>query len=288
MKAINIKSAALVPLIFWFVQCGPRINEADIIAKVGDDVLTRQELQESMAREGYPPDREKIYVDKWVHRELLYQEARRLNLHHSEDLQKEIKRTEKEMLINRLLERTYNEKIRLNEEEIQSYYDQNISDFKVEEDEVRIQHMLFKDRSDALLALQELNVGKQFETVAKARSIDAFAKQGGEMGYIQKKDVVPEVERVAFRLSVNQISPIFSSPYGYHILKVLDRRSAGDTKPLEEVLPVIKQRLRVIKEGQVYYDLLYQLQNQNKYYVFQPPEPSSNLDSVKTQESIMK
>lgn len=288
MKPLKTTSASLFFLMIWFMQCGPKINEEDIIAKVGDIILTRQELQEAMAREGYPQDREKTYVDKWIHRELLYQEAKRLNLHHSEDLQKEMKRIEKEMLINRLLERTYNEKIRMNEEEIRSYYDQNISDFKLEEDEVRIQHMLFKTRSDAQLALQELNMGKQFESVAKARSIDAFAELGGEMGFIRKKDVIPEVERVAFRISKNQISPIFSSQFGYHILKVIDQRSAGDTKPLEEIRSDIMQRLRVIKEGQVYYDLLYQLQNQNKYYVFQPPEPESISDSVETQESMMK
>jgi parvulin-like peptidyl-prolyl isomerase len=203
-------------------------------------------------------------------------------LHQADDIQESLERLEKELLINKLLERTYNEKIRLSEEEIQSYYDQNITDFQIDADEVRIQHILLSSRADANLALQEINAGNSFESVAKARSIDAFAQQGGEMGFIRSEDVIPEIQRIAFRLSKDQVSTVIRSSYGYHIIKVLDKRSEGDTKPLTEVRTEIMQRLRVVKEGQVYYDLLYQLQNQNKYYVFQPPIPAETADSVET------
>ena len=191
-------------------------------------------------------------------------------------------RIEKELMINKLLERTYKEKIHLSEEEIRSYYDQNVTDFRVIKDDVRIQHILLKTRSDANLALQEITAGNSFESVAKSRSIDEFAEQGGEMGYVCREDVIPEIQRQAFRLSDNQVSPIIQSEFGYHIIKVLDHRSAGDLRPLAEVRPEIMQRLRVIKEGQVYYDLLYQLQNQNKYYVIQPSQPGVDTDTLET------
>jgi peptidyl-prolyl cis-trans isomerase C len=233
-----------------------------------------------MASEGYLPEQERTYVDQWIHRELLYQEARRQHLYQSEELQEELVRLEKELLINKLLERNYKEKISISEEEIRSYYEQNISDFTITEDESRIQHMLLENRSDANLALQEINAGNTFESVARNRSIDDFADKGGEMGYIRKGDVLPEIERYAFRLSAGQVSPVIRSSFGYHIIKVLDRRQAGDTRPLPEVRAEIMNRLRVVKEGQVYYDLLYQLQNQNKYYVYQPPIPEPAADSA--------
>ncbi|MBN1781780.1 peptidylprolyl isomerase [bacterium] len=274
-----------VPLLFF--GCGSQIDDSDLVAKVGDAVLTKQEMKAQMAREGYQPDQEKTFVDRWIHRELLYQEALHLHLNTSQDLKQELMRIQKELLINKLLERTYKEKIRMTDEEIRSYYDQNISDFKLTEDDVRIQHILTETQSEASLALQEIQTGQPFESVAKTRSMDAFASQGGEMGYIQKGDVIPEVERWAFRLARNDVSRVFSSSFGYHIIKVIDKRSAGETRPLSEVQPEIMQRLRVIKEGQVYYDLLYQLQNQNKYYVFQPIEPSAAADSAEIPELLI-
>jgi parvulin-like peptidyl-prolyl isomerase len=237
-----------------------------------------------MVNQGYSAEEERTFVDRWIHRELLYQEALRQHIQQSDDLQKELIQIEKELMINKLLERTYKEKIRFSEEEIRSYYDQNVTDFRVSKDEVRIQHILLKTRSDANLALQEITAGNAFESVAKSRSIDEFAEQGGEMGYVCREDVIPEIQRQAFRLSDNQVSPIIQTEFGFHIIKVLDHRSAGDLRPLAEVRPEIMQRLRVIKEGQVYYDLLYQLQNQNKYYVIQPSLPGVATDSVETIE----
>ncbi|MBN2104377.1 peptidylprolyl isomerase [bacterium] len=286
MKCFFYKGILFVLILTLFIQCGSRISDDDIIAKVGNTILTRQELHDRMNKEGYPPDQERTYVDRWIHRQLLYHEALRQHLDQTEDIQDELVRIEKELLINKLLDRTYKEKIKMSEEEIRSYYEQNISDFTVSETEVRIQHILCKSRSDANLALQEINTGEPFDNVAKSRSIDAFASQGGDMGYVKKGDLIPEIERQAFRLSKNQISQVIRSPFGYHIIKVLEHRSAGESRSLAEVQPEIMQRLRVIKEGQVYYDLLYQLQNQNKYFVFQPPDAVQPSDSVQTEEII--
>ena len=102
------------------------------------------------------------------------------------------------------------------------------------------------------------------------------------MGYVSREDIIPEIQRQAFRLSDNQVSPIIHTEFGYHIVKVLDHRTAGELRPLAEVRSEIMQRLRVIKEGQVYYDMLYQLQNQNKYYVIQPSPPGAEPDSAET------
>jgi peptidyl-prolyl cis-trans isomerase C len=277
----KVKFFICLAVLFTF-RCGTKIEQSDIIAKVGNAVLTKQELQSLMVNQGYSVEEERTFVDRWIHRELLYQEALRQHIQQSDDLQKELVRIEKELMINKLLERTYKEKIHLSEEEIRSYYDQNVTAFRVIKDDVRIQHILLKTRSDANLALQEITAGNSFESVAKSRSIDEFAEQGGEMGYVCREDVIPEIQRQAFRLSDNQVSPIIQSEFGYHIIKVLDHRSAGDLRPLAEVRPEIMQRLRVIKEGQVYYDLLYQLQNQNKYYVIQPSQPGVDTDTLET------
>jgi len=287
MIFFNHKGILLIPILLFLIQCGSEVNDSDVIAKVGNALLTKQELHDRMEKEGYPPDQERTYVDRWIHRQLLYREALHQHLDQTDDIQEQLARIEKELLINKLLDRTYKEKIKLSEGEIRSYYEQNLSDFKVDETEVRIQHILCKTRSEANLALQEINTGEPFDNVAKSRSIDTFASRGGDMGYVKKDDLIPEIDRLAFRLLKNQVSPVIRSSFGYHIIKVIEKRSTGDSRPLSEVRPEIMQRLRVIKEGQVYYDLLYQLQNQNKYYVFQPSDSSHPQDSVQTETSIM-
>lgn len=282
----NIWILFIPPLFLCLIRCGSGIDDTDIVARVGDVQLTKQQMRAQMDREGYPPNQERTYLDRWIHRQLLYQEALRRHLDHTEDIQEQLKRIKKELLINKLLDRTYKEKIKMSEEEIRSYYEQNISDFKIEEPEVRIRHMLLENRSDANLALQEINTGEPFENVAKARSNDEFASRGGDMGFVRKGDLIPEIERLAFRLSNDRVSGLIRSAFGYHIIKVLEQRSAGSIRPLSEVRSEIMRRLRVIKEGQVYYDLLYQLQNQNKYYIFQPSGDSESPDSTYTETAL--
>lgn len=263
------------------LQCQSKIDESQIIAKVGDAVLTQDMIENQMSLEGVQPDQQSEFVERWIDRELLYLHAKSLGLHRSETLQWELERIEKEFLIQKLLDRTYADEIQISEDEIQAYYDANPELFQVSEDEVRVLHVVTESRDEANLALREIRAGKDFHEVAKERSKGMFASNGGDMGFINSNDVIREISRVIFRLRVNEVSnSIISSKFGFHIVKVIDKRSKGDVKSLPQVRTEIMQRIRVQKERSAYYDLLYRLRDKTKIFFNIPYSETTKTDTV--------
>lgn len=257
--------------------CGRDGRDDEVVARAGSATLTQSMLQKQMAWEGIRPDMESQYVEKWIDRQLLSEEAKRLGFHKSPDLEYEMEVLGHEILINKLLEATFAERIQITEEEIEAAYESSKDLFQVQEEDVRILHILTETREEASLAYQEIRAGMAFEKVARERSIDVFKEFGGDMGHIRQRDVIPEVSRNAFRLMEGAVSQIFQSDEGYHIIKVLDKRSKGEIKGLPDVRDEIRERIRVNKERNVYYDLLYQLQNRSKVYlspIYQASQPS--------------
>jgi hypothetical protein len=95
--------------------------------------------------------------------------------------------------------------------------------------------------SDAIRAVeQELREGKPFEEVADLRS--DCPGRGGDLGFFGRGQMVKEFEDVVFAMKIGEVSPIFRSPFGFHIAKVYERRAEG-IRELSEVWTDIEQHL---------------------------------------------
>lgn len=113
-------------------------------------------------------------------------------------------------------------------------------------DEVKASHILIKagekaapeeklkakEKIDALRA--RLMSGEDFAKLAKENSEDGSATNGGDLGYFRKGEMVKPFEDVAFGLEKDQISPVIETPFGYHIIKTIDKKAAH-TLAYEEV-----------------------------------------------------
>ena len=272
MFNIGVTTLLLWIVTFIFAGCRPGVPKDQVAARVGQAVLTREELKKRMDQEGMRHDQESDFIDRWISRELLYQEAKRLGLQDSEELQRELELIEKEYLVQRLLERRFSETINISEEEIESYYEKNREQFRVDEEEVHLYHILTETREQADKAYQEIRAGESFDQVARERSIGFFRDKGGDMGFVRRDDVIPEVGRQVFRQPEGkEVSP-FRSAHGFHILKIGKKRSKGSIKDLADVRLEIVQRLRISKERAVYYDLLAELQKSKSVYVAVPKD----------------
>ena len=131
------------------------------------------------------------------------------------------------------------------EQAIQAYYKQNIDQYKVQF-RVHVEHILFKTtgktdaeveeiRKKAEKVLEMAKKGANFEELAKKYSEDDGTKaKGGDLGWIQKGQTVPEFENAAFALKKGEISGLVKSMFGFHIIKMIDREEAR-TKTLDEV-----------------------------------------------------
>jgi len=225
----------------------------EVVAQVENSVLTNEELNRRIIWKGLGEEQKRKYVENWINRELLYKEALEQNLDKTPDLELEMEQVKKEFLINRLVDKTFAEKIKITEQEIESYYNKNQNLFKVQENERWVLHLLTNTRTEAREALQEINAGKDFQEVVGTYSADVIKDNNGDLGYIKREDVINEISQVAFSLSKDAVSGIIRSNYGYHIIKVIDIRKEGDIEKLDQVRNEIIQRLRISKEKALYY-----------------------------------
>ena len=91
--------------------------------------------------------------------------------------------------------------------------------------EVRARHILVPTENEAKAILVELNKGTDFAELARQKSKDpAAASQGGDLGYFTKDQMVPEFAEIAFKLEKGQLSEPVKTQFGWHVIKVEDKR----------------------------------------------------------------
>jgi foldase protein PrsA len=126
------------------------------------------------------------------------------------------------LLIKKLVE----PEIKITEDEMKTYFEQNKDTFATAE-QVKASHILVADLKTAQEIKKKLDNGEDFATLAKKYSTDTSTKDnGGELGYFAKGTMVTEFDNVAFSLPVNTISDPVKTTYGYHIIKVEDKKPA--------------------------------------------------------------
>jgi peptidyl-prolyl cis-trans isomerase C len=104
--------------------------------------------------------------------------------------------------------------------------------------EVRARHILVPTEAEAKAILEELKKGTDFAELAKQKSKDpGAAAQGGDLGYFTKDQMVPEFAEVAFKLEKGQLSDPVKTQFGWHIIKVEDKRK----KPAPDFVQVKAQ-----------------------------------------------
>lgn len=135
--------------------------------------------------------------------------------------------------------------------DVQRYYNDNIQQFQTPE-EVRASHILLqtagKDeatvRAQAEDLLKQVRAGADFAALATKMSEDEGSKvKGGDLDFFPRGRMVPEFDNVAFTLPPGQVSDLVKSQYGFHIIKVTDKRP-GSARTLDEVRPQITEQLK--------------------------------------------
>ena len=113
-------------------------------------------------------------------------------------------------------------------EAMKAFYDEQVKALKPEI-EVRARHILVETEDAAKAALARLKAGEDFAKLAGELSKDpGSGKDGGDLGYFTKDRMVPEFAEAAFKTDSGKLSDIVKSQFGFHIIKVEDRR---ETKP---------------------------------------------------------
>jgi peptidyl-prolyl cis-trans isomerase C len=155
--------------------------------------------------------------------------------------------------------------IAISDEDVEKFYNENIDSMSSPE-EVRARHILVSPKSDdeegerlareEIGAIQEeLEGGASFALVAMERSEGPSANQGGDLGFFGRGQMVPAFEEVAFALRPGEISEVVETQFGYHIIKLEERREA-QTVPVEEAAERISAYLTQNKLQEAVEDLV--------------------------------
>lgn len=178
-----------------------------------------------------------------------------------------------QLVRSRLVRRELKYKVTVSEEEIGDYYLKHRADYEGKE-AVRINQILIlipksidaatkaKLRADVDLIYKRLKDKEPFESLAAKYSQGPAAASGGDIGFVERGMILPEVENVAFKLQKDEISNVIESPIGFHIIKAIDRRGAG-IKPIESVRLEIRDRIEGQKMEKKYIEWIKELREKS-------------------------
>jgi len=159
------------------------------------------------------------------------------------------------MAIQKMLEQTLAGKIAVTPQQAQDFYDKNPDQFKRPE-QVRASHILITVQQGADVAakaaakrkaegvLKQVKAGGNFAALAKDNSQDpGSAVNGGDLGFFQRGQMVPPFDEAAFTMKPGATSDLVETQFGYHIIRVMEKKEAG-TVTLDEVRPQLEQYLQ--------------------------------------------
>ena len=184
-------------------------------------------LQENLAR-------------TYINGKLLEQEAKTSGIESSKDFQDKLNNLKSQMIQRELIEKYI--KSAVTDKMIDEEYNKLVASLKGKE-EIKVSHILVDNEKTAKDIKKKINKGEKFAALAKTFSKDEGSKaNGGEIGYITKGTLVPEFENKALSMKVNEVSDPVKTQFGWHIIKVLDKRPAK-VPSKEEAIASIKAKL---------------------------------------------
>ncbi|MBN2366622.1 MAG: peptidyl-prolyl cis-trans isomerase [Calditrichaeota bacterium] len=224
----------------------------DIIARVSDEYLTRDELANWMPP-NLPDDQKVIlarqYVDRWVHKTVMARSALNDGLSLSDYEQWSMEYLEKEMLSQKYLAAKLPRDIIITDEEISTYYEENKEQFIRSEDEVHLVQ-LFLESMDKAIA-EEIKEEKELLDVIKKNYLDTqvnrILEKNGDLGYVPVNSLRKEIVRYVKSGSTGRIYGPIRIEGGYYYFQMMDKQSADSYRSLDLVREEIELRLKSIK-----------------------------------------
>ncbi len=158
-----------------------------------------------------------------VSEKLIYQEALKSGVDKSDDVKKRIAAVEKQVIMQSFMEQKA--KGMVTDAQLKAAYDEKVKAMAGQE-EVKARHILVADEAEAKKLSEQLKKKPaDFEKIAKEKSTDkASGANGGDLGWFTKDKMVPEFANAAYEVKKGEVSAPVKSAFGWHIIKVDDRR----------------------------------------------------------------
>ena len=209
-----------------------------IRAQAINTLINREVLLQESEKKGITADKQKVQegiqaIQKRFANPEQFEEALKNMKLSRGDLEKQYTQKTK---IEALLDQQIVSKITVKEDEAKAYFNDHIDEFS-QKAQIRARHILIKvDKSadekkkaearEQLVKVQKkIMAGEDFSELAKQYSQGPSSVKGGDLGYFGKGQMVKPFEEVAFKLAPNEVSDIVETRFGYHLIKVVDRKA---------------------------------------------------------------
>jgi len=210
-----------------------RVNGVDI--RQSDIAIAEDDVGGNMP--AMPPEQKREYLVTYLTDVvLLAQAAEQQKLGDRPDIKRQLAFARNKVLMGALLQNAA--KAAETDAEMHKVYDQAAKEMGAEQ-EVHARHILVETEAEAKAIEAELKKGADFADEAKKKSKDPGAANGGDLGYFTKDQMVPEFAEAAFKLDKGQISDPIHTQFGWHIIKVEDKRTKP-TPSFEDVKPQVE------------------------------------------------
>lgn len=218
---IAILALAALPL-------GAAAQTDPVIAKINGTEVKQSDLnaaEEELAGQLPPmaPDAKRDYLVTYIADMLLVAKAAEdRKLAETEDFKRKLANARTKLLMEALLQAEA--KASVTDEAMKKVYDEAIKQM-ADEEEVSARHILVETEDEAKKILADLKKGADFIAIAKEKSKDPGSKEtGGDLGFFGKDQMVPEFAEAAFKLNKGQLSDPVKSQFGWHVIRVDDKR----------------------------------------------------------------
>lgn len=243
----HLRLAALLFALGGFTLPACAADTDPVVIRIDGKTVTRSEVMKDIERLGpqaaqMPPQLLlPRVVDHIIATRVVSEAGYAKGVQNSAEVKSQMQNLEKEVVAQAYIRQTLEPQI--TEDKIKERYETLTKQFKPE-DEVRARHILVKTEAEAKTILKQLKDGADFAKIAMEKSTDnGSAKQGGDLGYFPKGDMVKPFADAAFAMKPGQLSdkPV-KTDFGYHIIKVEDRRKSAPPA-LDSVRTQIKNAL---------------------------------------------
>jgi parvulin-like peptidyl-prolyl isomerase len=141
-----------------------------------------------------------------------------------------------DLIMDQVIKKEVESKIKIGEQDLKNYYEKNNRKYRTQ-DKTRASVILIKSPPDSSpererkvrkkmsSILMQIKEGTEFEGLAKKFSEDSLASKGGDLGFFEKKKMFPPFSERAFSMKVGEVSEVFKTKHGFHVLKVTDKKS---------------------------------------------------------------
>ena len=250
--------------------CSKHEQHVQVVARVGDAVLTVEDLDQDLpaeVRSRLVPGQLREYVENWVQRELFAQEAVRRGYESDRSLQRELERLKRELLAQRAIEALMPDTFRVSEESASKYYEAHRDEFVRDVDEVELAEIWVSQMALAKDIYARARSGEDFGALAEKYSEGPGAKRGGLIGTVPLQSLpAPLRKRVARAKPGTLLRPIVFEK-GVVVVKVLNKYPAKSVRDFEDVRAQIVAELQQEEYRKAYEAALQELSQRKEVWV---------------------